>query len=265
MNIMSVIVFIVVLIFLEFCVFCYFTSDILAVFTGKRKYVSEDEDDFDNTDIKELSFPEQEWENDELDDDEITPLVFPDQEWEDDSVVVDIDEVNKLLFEIDPDFKIDQFYLSIYDLYSNIANHYSDDNLKEISNLMSKELYQENVHQLDSFRKRNLQHIVQVKDYINCQILDAKVIDRNLYIKIELKVNCYDYIMNRTNRKVVKGIDKPLYCVYHLMLKRKVTTLHFSKLSNKQAVMPSVTNSSNLNDDKWILSANRIVRRRRSN
>ena len=80
---------------------------------------------------------------------------------------------------------------------------------------------------------------------------------------IELKVMCYDYIMNRTTQKVVKGIsNKQLYCVYHLVLKRKLIPLHFSKMGAKQHAIPSITNSSNLNDDKWILSANRVIRRR---
>ena len=262
MDIISIIIFLLVLLFLEFCVFCYFTPDLIAFFT-RRKVIDEDEIEDEDENINQLIFPEEKWEIDELTDDEIKPLTFPDQEWEDDSIVVDIDDVNKLLFEIDPDFKTDQFYLSIFDLYSNIANYYSDDNIKEIENLMTKELYHENVRQLDSFRKRNLQHIVQVRDYINCQILDAKVIERDLYVKVELKVNCYDYIMNRSSSKVVSGNkDKLLYSVYHLILKRKTTQLHFSKIGNKQTIIPTVTTSSNLNDDNWVLSANKIMRRR---
>ena len=261
MNISSIIIFLLVLAFLEFCVFCYFTPDLLSFFTGKEKVDDDDLEEIEET--QKQTFPEEKWESDELSDDEIKPLVFPNEEWKDDNLETDIDDVNKLLFEIDPDFKLDQFFLSIFDLYSTIANYYSEDNLKEVSSLMSKELYQENVRQLDSFRRKNLQHIVQVTDYINCHILDAKVIERDLYVKVELKVGSYDYIMNRTSQKIVKGdLDKQLYSVYHLILKRNVTPLHFSKMANKQPVIPSVTNSSNLNDDKWILSANRIMRRR---
>ena len=262
MDIVSIVIFLLVLLFLEFCVFCYFTPNLVAFFTKKSYY--EEDDDVDEDINNKLVFPEEIWEVDEISDEEIEPLTFPDEEWEDDSVEVNIDDINKLLFEIDPDFKTDQFYLSIFDLYSHIADCYSEDNLKEVSEMMTKELYQENVRQLDSFRKRNLQHIVHVTDYINCQILDAKVIERDLYIKVELKVNCYDYIMNRTNQKIVKGIgNKQLYSVYHLILKKKLLPLHFSKLTNKHAVIPEVTNFSNLNDDKWVLSANRIVRRRK--
>lgn len=263
MSLGSIIIFLLVLLFLEFCVFCYFTSDLIAFFTGKKPLIEEeDEEDYEEK-PQPLVVSEEKWEIDELSDDEIKPLEFPDEKWEDDSEIVNMDKVNRLLFEVDPDFKIDQFYFSIFDLYSKIADYYSEDHLREVANLMSKELYQENVRQLDYFRKKNLQHIVQVKDYINCQILDAKIIEGYLYVKVELKVMCYDYIMNRATQKVVKGIsDKSLYCVYHLILKRKLIPLHFSKMGVKQPVIPSVTNSSNLNDDKWILSANRVVRRR---
>lgn len=263
MSLSSIIIFLLVLLFLEFCVFCYFTSDLIAFFTGKKPLIEEEDDDEYEEDSQPLLFSEEKWEADELSDEEVKPLEFPDEKWEDDSEVINMDKVNRLLFEVDPDFKIDQFYFDIFDLYSKIANYYSDDNLREVASLMSKELYQANVRQLDYFRKKGLQHIVQVNDYINCQIIDAKIIDGYLYVKVELKVMCYDYIMNRTTQKVVKGIsNKQLYCVYHLVLKRKLIPLHFSKMGAKQHAIPSITNSSNLNDDKWILSANRVIRRR---
>lgn len=278
MNIHSIIIFLIVLLFLEFCVFCYFHSNIFKAFCSKRKKVNK----YDEYDVGDLEFPEERWESDELSDEEMTPLIFADEKWEidelsdeeigslsfedekwkDDSVSVDIDKVNKLLFEIDPEFKLDLFYLSVYDIYAIIAANYSDDNLKEVSNLMSKELYHANVRQLDSFRKRNLQHIVEIRDYINCGILDAKVIDHDLYVKVELKVSCYDYIMNRGSKKVVRGIgNKELISIYHLILKRKLTKIHLSRVTEMQALSPKVTNSSNLNDDNWILTANKIVYR----
>lgn len=279
MNIHSIIIFLVVLLFLEFCVFCYFHSNIFRTFSSKRRRTKDD----DEYDIGDLEFPEEHWESDELSDEEMTPLIFADEKWEvdelsddelgvlsfqdekwkDDSIAVDIDEVNKLLFEIDPDFKLDLFYLSVYDIYAIIAANYSDDKLKEVSNLMSKELYQANVRQLDSFRKRNLQHIVEIRDYINCSILDAKIIDSDLYVKVELKVSCYDYIINRASKKIVRGIgNKELFSVYRLILKRKLTKLHCSKVTERHDVLPVVTNSSDLNDDNWVLTANKIICRR---
>lgn len=263
MNIKSIIIFLFVLIFVEFCIYYYFMADFRSIFSVKKKNINMDNDDEIEDEDNSLVFPEEIWVKDELSEEEIKPLSFSNEEWNEDNFEVDMDSVNKLLFDIDPDFKVDQFFLSVFDLYSTIANYYSKDNLKEVANLMSKELYQENVRQLDYFRRRNLQHIVQVEDYINCQILDAKIIDHNLYVTVELKLDCYDYIINRSSQRVVRGIgNKSLYSVYHLILKRKITPIYFSKLDSNKSIVPSITNVSNLNDNNWILSANRITCRR---
>lgn len=277
----SIVTFLLVLLFLEFCVLCYFVPNVIAFFKGDRDAFEDDEvndnyeedsNDSDNVyetveqlndeELPEIPVFEGEWEPDELSIDEIKPLVLPKEEWKEDTIK-EKNDLNSLLLEIDSFFKLDEFYLQVYNLYSQIADFYTEDNIRGAEQLMTKELYKENVRQLDSFRKRNLQHIVQVKEYLNCKIMDAKVIDRQLYVKVELVINAYDYIVNKSNQKVQKGIaNKPLYSVYHLILKRDLTPLNFVHSTQKNPVIPQIVNSSDLNDDKWILAANRIVKRR---
>lgn len=274
----SIITFLLVLLFLEFCVFCYFVPNIMAIFK-KGSDIFEDDNYNEKTSIKNktddvnideldeelppLSPYEGEWEQDELSIDEIKPIVLPKNEWVDDTNNKIKKDPNSLLLEIDSFFKLDEFYLQVYDLYMKIANFYTEDNIRGAEELMTKELYKENVRQLDSFRKRNLRHVVEVIEYLNCKIMDAKVIDRQLYVKVELTINAYDYIINKSSQKVQKGIStKPLYSVYHLILQKELKPLSFSHVTDNNSVIPSIVNASNLNDDKWVLAANRIVKRR---
>lgn len=274
----SIITFLLVLLFLEFCVFCYFVPNIMAIFK-KGSDIFEDDNYNEKTSIKNktddvnieeldeelppLSPYEGEWEQDELSIDEIKPIVLPKNEWVDDTNNKIKKDPNSLLLEIDSFFKLDEFYLQVYDLYMKIANFYTEDNIRGAEELMTKELYKENVRQLDSFRKRNLRHVVEVIEYLNCKIMDAKVIDRQLYVKVELTINAYDYIINKSSQKVQKGIStKPLYSVYHLILQKELKPLPFSHVTDNNSVIPSIVNASNLNDDKWVLAANRIVKRR---
>lgn len=267
MSISSILIFLLVLCFLEFCVFCYFTPNLRSFF---NKTVDEepviDEAQTNKKNIQEsISYDiiNDEWKTDEYVIDDNSGNKPVEEEWKEDIVRVKINNIDSQLLEIDPDFKIDEFYNYIFKLYSKIAESYSNDDIRAVSSLMSKELYQDNVRQLDYFRRKNMKHLISVTDFLNCKIIDMRKIEGNLYVKVELSLKCYDYIIDRTTEKVVKGIGKkPLNCVFHLILKRKMTSLHFSRSAKHNPVIPEIVTSSNLNDDDWILVSNRIVRRR---
>ena len=271
-SLFSCFTFLLVLAFLEFCVFCYFTPDLFS-FIKKKKNYSYHVDDENNEEIEELieddnaeekfDFPEQEWIQDEIFEEDMKPLVFPDEEWKEDDVKQTKKEAHSLLLEIDPDFKLDEFYHEVFDLYANIDECYTEDKLREVSDKMTKELYQENVKQLDYFRRNNLQHVVRVEDYVNCKILKVQVVEHNLYVKLELKVGCFDYIMSKSSQKVIRGINgQVLNCTYHLVVQKKMkpTRMSYNSITNKLSTT-SIMSSSN-EENNWILSENKIVRRR---
>ena len=276
MSISSILIFILVLAFLEFCVFLYFTPNIMKLFIkNKNDYEANDDndDEIEVSYLKENDKPiinnkidtlNDDWVTDELDvDDDFQDIPKNNEKWTDDILDANQDTVDAKLLAVDPDFKIDQFYLYVFDLYSHIAESYSSDNLRDASIYMSKELYQENVRQLDYFRRKNMQHIIQVKEFLNCQIMDTRLIDSDLYLKIELTISCYDYIINRSNSKVIKGTsDKPLLCTFHMIFKRKIKQLRFSRSSKYEPVIPEIKQASTLNDEDWLLISNKIVRRR---
>lgn len=297
MTFFSLISFILILLFLELCVFIYFTPNLKEFILKKgnvddsfynRKEVHNDdnnqledtiefipnndnEDDFDYSDdedseIKPLEFEEQEWVSDELDDDEIKELEFKEEEWKEDAYESKSKNATSLLLSIDPDFKIDDFYLSIFELYSDISNHYTDDDLKSISDKLGRELYIANVKQMDSLRKRNLKHVVEVENYLNCQILASKIIDRDLYVKVELRISCLDYIYDKSSEKVVSGSkNKMLLCTYRMVLKRQLNQLRINNPGmSKQQFKPVLKSGTTLNDDNWILEGNVIVKRKKN-
>jgi len=276
-SVFSIFTFILVLAFLEFCVFCYFTPDLFALFKKKKNNDKQDlnntvddlsslvmslpkdewkKDELNEEDIKPLVFPEEKWKSDELSDEEINSLIFPEEEWKEDPNNNPEVKPYSILLDIDPDFKLDEFYETVYDIYSKVVDYYSEDEIKGVSSLMTKELYKENVRQLDYFRRNNLQHVVKIVDYLNCKILKCQIIDREVYVRVELKLDCYDYIMNRTSLKVEQGTNKKvLSCKYHLVFKRKVKPVR---------TVHNNLNDSNMmfDDENWILSSNKIVRRR---
>lgn len=274
-SLFSCFTFLLVLAFLEFCVFCYFTPNLFNFFKKKKNYSDsyyEDENEEDDEELDmvkndvsdaNLSFPEENWIQDEIFEEDMKPLVFPDEEWKEDDVEQTKRESHSLLLELDPDFKLDEFYHEVFDLYANVAECYTEDKLRDVADLMTKELYQENVKQLDYFRRHNLQHVVRVEDYINSKILKVQVIERELYVKLELKVGCFDYIMNKSYQKVVRGVgDQVLNCTYHLIVKKKIrpTRMSYNALTDKLSTSSIMSNSNEENN--WILSGNKIIRRR---
>lgn len=283
-SIFSFILVFLVILFVEFCVFYYFTPNIKEFIrkkgkvddsfynNGKKETNLDDTMEIDSLDdleenkkpIKPLVFAEQNWESDELSDDEIKTLKFAEEEWQDDIYESKSKNAASLLLDVDPDFKLDDFYSSIFSLYADISNHYTDDNLKEISNKLGRELYIANVKQMDSFRKRNLKHIVEVENYLNCQILSSKIIDHDLYVKVELRVSCFDYIIDKSSNKIVSGSDKNLlFCTYRMVLKRSLSLLRVNNPGlSKNEFKPVLKAGASLNDDNWILEGNVVVKRR---
>ncbi|MDD6224013.1 MAG: TIM44-like domain-containing protein [bacterium] len=269
-SISSLSVFLVVLLFLEFCVFCYFTPNLFDLFHRKSSLCSGSEEDGEKHDENiSSSFGDGDFDEEFFDslaqkNEEIGSLILPDEEWLEDHCLDCHDETYSLLLELDPDFKIDTFYANVYFLYSNILDRYVEDDLREVSYFMTRELYQKNVKQLDYFRKRNLKHIVQVSEFLNCQILNCQRVGDEIYVTVELQTNSYDYIVNRTTGKVVRGVDDhTLHCVNHLILKKKIDHIQPSARELADMLFTSDIDLSYYQDsDNWALVENKIVRRR---
>ena len=178
----------------------------------------------------------------------------------DDNIEVDN---NQILLDFDPDFKLDLFYHQIYDIYTKIAEHYSNDTIRDVSSLMTNDLFKKNIRQLDSFRKRNLRHIVKVDDYLKCSIMDVRVVDEEVFVKVELELSCYDYIIRNINQKIYQGVsDKPLHCIYHLVLKKKAKSNRVTSNPLTDQLLGPTFDSQKENNEKWVLVDNNIAHRR---
>ena len=109
--------------------------------------------------------------------------------------------------EIDKDFNENEFNKEAFIIYNEIQLAWMNFELDKVKNIMDKELYNKYQDQLITLKNNKEKNIMKDIKYISNKILDISILNNIEIIKCEMKIKCYDYIINEEGT-VIKGKEK---------------------------------------------------------
>lgn len=136
-------------------------------------------------------------------------------------VPFDVKKINAVL----PDFNPEEFKNKTYNIYVEIQNAWMNfDNIK-LRDLVTDEMYNMYIDQLEILKNNNKQNIVRDFELDDFKIVGMEFNDTSISIVANYKITCYDYIINTTNNKTIKGRDtNKVTHNYQLLFIRSIIT-----------------------------------------
>ena len=101
----------------------------------------------------------------------------------------------------------EEFDKMVYDKYVEIQNAWTDFDYDKLQKLLTDELYNSYVMQLDALQLKNQKNIMSDFKLISTKITDIKEENGLLNITTYLNVTMYDYVIDK-DKKVLRGDDK---------------------------------------------------------
>ncbi len=134
----------------------------------------------------------------------------------------DVKKINEIL----PDFNPEEFKNKTYNIYIGIQNAWMNfDNIK-LRDLVTDEMYNMYIDQLEILKNNNKQNIIRDVELDDFKIVGMEFNDTDISIVVNYKITCYDYIINTTNNKIIKGKDtNKVTHNYQLLFIRSIITI----------------------------------------
>ena len=101
----------------------------------------------------------------------------------------------------------EQFEKMVYDKYVEIQEAWSNFDYDKLRTLLTDELYNSYVMQLDALQLKKEQNIMSNYELVSAKIIGLKEENGLLNVETYLNVRMYDYVVDK-NKKVVRGDDK---------------------------------------------------------
>ena len=101
----------------------------------------------------------------------------------------------------------DSFKKTAYDKYVMIQNAWMNFDYDKLRTLLTDELYNSYIMQLDALKLKNQKNIMSDYTYLNAKIIDVDKQNDIINVKVYLKVEMYDYVVD-SEEKVVRGDNK---------------------------------------------------------
>ena len=127
-----------------------------------------------------------------------------------------IKNINKIK-EIDKDFNEEDFNKNVFNIYNDVQIAWCSFDISKVKNVLSEDLYNKYNKKLDELKEDNKKNSMSDIEFKSNKITKI-IFDKDITIKCELNVTCYDYITKED--KVVKGKDDKKYdYTYELEIK----------------------------------------------
>ena len=115
-----------------------------------------------------------------------------------------------------------------FENYKELQISWMNFDYDKIKELVSDEMYNMYMNQLETLKIKNQQNIMNDIEFIEGYITDYKKVNNRETFKIYLSVSCYDYIINTKNNMTVRGNkNRKLTLTYILTFERNVETTKY--------------------------------------
>ena len=127
------------------------------------------------------------------------------------------------ILELDPNLNIEEFNQIVFNNYKDIQTAWMNFDLNTIQNLVSDEIYNMYSMQLDTLKVKGQKNMMEDIKYINNSITKITFENNIETINTILQVECYDYLINESN-KVIRGTkNQKLIYTYELTFTKYTT------------------------------------------
>ena len=106
---------------------------------------------------------------------------------------------------IEPNFNIEKFNEKAYQLFYDVQMGWIEFDYDKLKKLLSDELYNTYVIQLDELKLKNQKNIMKDFNLISSGITDFKKQNFKYVVKVQLEVEFIDYVEDSETHKVVRG------------------------------------------------------------
>lgn len=174
-------------------------------------------------------------------------------------------DLNKLK-EILPNFNEEEFKNKTYEIYTNIQTAWMNFDNDTIQKLVTDELYSMYKSQLTTLKVKKQTNIMKNFSLLDFKIVDMDINNKTISLSVNMKVECYDYIIDSTN-KTVRGNDKHKVTYNYFMTFNKGISNNSNKCPNCNAPLDNVNSSkcpycdSNIINENydWVLSKKQVI------
>lgn len=104
-----------------------------------------------------------------------------------------------------PNENLNSLKKMIFKKFVEIQNAWSDFNYDKLRDLLTDELYNSYVSQLETLKLKNGQNIMRDFNNMGTKITDIREEAGNIILTVNLKVSFYDYVINKTSGEVTRG------------------------------------------------------------
>ena len=125
----------------------------------------------------------------------------------------------------------EKFKTMVYEKYVNIQNAWSNFEYDKLRNLLTDELYNSYVMQLDALKLKNQKNIMSDFICIDCKITNVNDENGLINVAVYLRIQMFDYVVDKDN-KVVRGTDKNKIDIQYIIKFVKVK-------DNKEIICPN--------------------------
>ena len=115
--------------------------------------------------------------------------------------IISLDKAQKVI----PNFDIEQFNLKAYQMFYDIQIAWMNFDYDKLKNLLTDELYNSYIMQLESLKIKNQQNTMSSFELVEGRIFDLKEVNGKYIAKFYLSVKFYDYIEDTKTKKVLRG------------------------------------------------------------
>lgn len=125
----------------------------------------------------------------------------------------EIIKITKIL----PDFNYEAFKLETYEIYKKIQIAWMNFDNASLRDLVTDQMYNMYVSQLETLKVKDEQNVMRDFELLDFEITNMENDSMNISIKVDALISCYDYIINKTKNKTLRGKDNRKV-VYHYQM-----------------------------------------------
>jgi len=176
----------------------------------------------------------------------------------------DINKISNIL----PDFNFEEFKNTTYNIYKEIQIAWMDFNTNNLRNLVTDEMYNMYVSQLETLKIKNQQNIMGDFELDDFEIIGMETDKTNISITVAMLISCHDYIIDQYTAKTLRGKkDRKVLYHYNMTFIKSINNNNINfcpncgapindKASKKCAYCDSVIVSDN---HDWVLSKKQVI------
>ncbi len=116
-----------------------------------------------------------------------------------------------------PNFNYEEFKLQTYEIYKKIQIAWMNFDNDSLRDLATDEMYNMYVSQLETLKVQDQQNVMRDFELLDFEITNMENDNINISIRVDALISCYDYIINKTKNKTLRGKDNRKV-VYHYQM-----------------------------------------------